>query len=443
MKVNITPPNAETLYKHQKLYEKRKVLFLNFFVVGLVTIAFPVTINSSAQIISKRFHKEDLMASFQIAQFACSCIMRIAHSKFFLRIPHKPKIISVVIFWTLAACSNFLVFWYVENDHLGFGLYITSTLVFGFFQALADLTTIGYMKAFPPEVISGYATGTGVGALVGGSLALLFGAMKWDYSYLCLAMAPLNFFMLDSFFRVVKIKNKVDFKWKIHSNHDSLSEKNLIKLPKNKKLSVFDFEEIKKQQNDHIASIVTIQDLKEAKINKTLSVETFKLAMKQAGWEIFNIFAVYYLEYLTITSFVERANPKIDDPSKSWIQRNAFTSINLGYQIGVFISRAGFSYVKFRKIGILTFLQAINASCFFLIALHKNINVYVQLGLMLFVGVMGGTSYVNSMYRILDKQSLKKSEKEIVVNFAALGYDMGILLSGVSALLVARSGVIN
>lgn len=430
----------EDSYKRQELYKKRKFLYLNFLLIGIVVNTFSIAISTSAQIIATKFHKENLMSSFQIAQFTCSIIMRVVHSKYLLKIKHKLKISGTCTFWTLVAITNYLVSMYVKNDDWGFGLYILSTLVFGLFQALADLTTIGYMKAFPPEVISGYAFGTGVGSIIGGVLSFIFGALEWDFGYLSLCMIPLNFLMVFCFFQIAKTKNNVDIRWKemVHGDPEADYAEQLRKSRPGEQLLKEDKKAINRRRSKRIQTQEKILDEEESNMNQTLSIKMFRLAMSSVGWEIFNIFLVYYLEFLCIASLADRANPKVDDPSASWSRRNAYTIISLGYQIGVCISRGGFTFFKVRRIGIPTSLQIVNTVAFVFIAWFKGVNVYLQLVLMILVGLMGGTSYVNSLFLILEKESLKKSEREIIVNFAAMGYDLGILLSGVTALFIAR-----
>ena len=47
---------------------------------------------------------------------------------------------------------------------------------------LGDPTILGFMKAFPPDVISGYASGNGAAGIVGTLYCLLFrGILGFDY----------------------------------------------------------------------------------------------------------------------------------------------------------------------------------------------------------------------------------------------------------------------
>ena len=66
-------------------------------------------------------------------------------------------------------------------------------------------------------------------------------------------------------------------------------------------------------------------------------------------------------------------------------------------------------------------------------------NFYVMYVWMIFVGLMGGCSYVNIMYLMINSQTLKKKEKELSVMVIGISNDMGILLAGVFSLILANT----
>lgn len=95
----------------------------------------------------------------------------------------------------------------------------------------------------------------------------------------------------------------------------------------------------------------------EAKINNALTMEGVKNSLNLVGWAIFNLAAVYFLEYMCTTSFAERANPKPsaeEEKTQDFWHKEAFILLSLCYQIGVFISRSSFNFFQFNRVGILT-----------------------------------------------------------------------------------------
>ena len=88
----------------------------------------------------------------------------------------------------------------------------------------------------------------------------------------------------------------------------------------------------------------------------------------------------------------------------------------------------------------MTILQLIN----FLFFLFNTIflflkNFYVLFGLMAWVGLMGGSSYVNVMYNILESPKLPKNEKELALTLTTVCNDIGILSASLLALLLANT----
>lgn len=55
---------------------------------------------------------------------------------------------------------------------------------------------------------------------------------------------------------------------------------------------------------------------------------------------------------------------------------------------------------------------------------------------MIFVGLMGGASYVNVNYLLLNNELIEKNEKELALNICSIFNDTGILLSSLSVLFI-------
>jgi hypothetical protein len=66
-------------------------------------------------------------------------------------------------------------------------------------------------------------------------------------------------------------------------------------------------------------------------------------------------------------------------------------------------------------------------------------NFYVCFVFMSWVGLMGGSSYVNVMYSILESPKLAKSEKELAMTMTGVCNDLGILMASLMSLLLANT----
>lgn len=63
-------------------------------------------------------------------------------------------------------------------------------------------------------------------------------------------------------------------------------------------------------------------------------------------------------------------------------------------------------------------------------------NYYALFALMVWVGLMGGGSYVNVMYHILESPNLQRNEKELALTITTVCNDIGILAASLLALLL-------
>lgn len=151
---------------------------------------------------------------------------------------------------------------------------------------------------------------------------------------------------------------------------------------------------------------------------------------------------MYYLEYCCLTSFAERAHLDSEKQTK-YLEQNAYVILTLSYQVGVFLSRSSLSFFKVEKVWYLTYLQIINFGIFFSIAIFRWMPTQYQIPLMVFVGLMGGCSYVNCYYLILENDTLDKRVKELATNIASFFVDFGILAASLTAFGVSMFLITN
>jgi hypothetical protein len=58
---------------------------------------------------------------------------------------------------------------------------------------------------------------------------------------------------------------------------------------------------------------------------------------------------------------------------------------------------------------------------------------------MFFVGLIGGVSYANTMYQIINSVHLKKSEKDLAIMLTCVLTDVSILMAMVVSLILSNS----
>lgn len=186
------------------------------------------------------------------------------------------------------------------------------------------------------------------------------------------------------------------------------------------------------------------EPLDEARDNKQFSFALLGQITRKVGFFQLNLGLVYFFEYMCLTSFAERyvAKMKLEHPERhdEFIFKHGYVIFSFCYQIGVFLSRSSLSVIKIPKVQILTGLQMINFVFFLFNTIFLFLgNFYVCFGLMVWVGLMGGGSYVNVMYQILESPSLAKNEKELALTMTGVCNDIGILLASLLSLLLANT----
>jgi len=161
---------------------------------------------------------------------------------------------------------------------------------------------------------------------------------------------------------------------------------------------------------------------------------------------VINLCTVYFFEYCIINCFADRiANKLKDDPANADKQddlniKEFFQILNLCYQLGVFMSRSSLQYVKIKKVWILTLLQFINWSFLFVNTQFMLVtSLYVMCPLFVWVGLMGGGSYVNVLHSILELKTVKKSEMEGALVMTLMFNDIGIISSAFFTLIMDNS----
>lgn len=77
-----------------------------------------------------------------------------------------------------------------------------------------------------------------------------------------------------------------------------------------------------------------------------------------------------------------------------------------------------------------------NFALWIFFAINKNVSMGIQIPCMIFVGLMGGGSYVNVNYLLLNHEEIEPTEKELAMNICSIFNDTGVLLSSLFVLFI-------
>lgn len=157
---------------------------------------------------------------------------------------------------------------------------------------------------------------------------------------------------------------------------------------------------------------------------------------------------MYFFEYSVLVGFADILTRQSNiPPNPNFFQQNvligriqAFKILSFMYQIGVTLSRSSMYCFKIEKWQALTLIQALNFAGWFVLAVLTNGYIYVEFGWMMWVGLIGGCSYVNIYFFTLElNKKLEDEEKELAVNLIILSTDICSTLATLFALLLSNT----
>lgn len=168
------------------------------------------------------------------------------------------------------------------------------------------------------------------------------------------------------------------------------------------------------------------------------------------------LMTIYFFEYSNTNGFADRmklriiAKAKAEDPN--WVkegktikdlpfgQREFFLLMQLSYQLGVTISKGSLQYLQIDRIYMLTVLQALNSAFLFLNTYYLWITtIYFMIPFFIWVGLMGGATYVNVMFKLLSMEELSNEDKQSALVISLMFQETGKILSSCFVLLMSNT----
>jgi hypothetical protein len=97
----------------------------------------------------------------------------------------------VTVVWISGYCFFYLAF-YVKSSTIGFSISLFATLLIGVFSSLGNVTAVGFMKAFPAEVVVGFSSGTGLAGIAGVGIVMLASLLQIAFEWVCIDNSDLH-----------------------------------------------------------------------------------------------------------------------------------------------------------------------------------------------------------------------------------------------------------
>ncbi|KAL6438192.1 hypothetical protein ACFW04_004421 [Cataglyphis niger] len=296
-------------------------------------------------------------------------------------VPFLPLLVHArVAICVLFSAAGFLMVSFSTAEWLA----ILGVVVTSFSFGLGEATMLSYSNQFPKEVISTWSSGTGGAGMIGAlSYASLTTILSIENTLLVMLIAPL--LQAITFWCVLK-----------HPARTGIS--------------------ITKNGTESQEQIIQVSEKSiREKINLVPGLLKYMIPLG----------LVYLFGY-----FINQGLYEFIEFDDIWLKPyEQYRWLQADCQIGLFISKSSVNIVTIDKIWIMSVLQFINVIILLLEAIFYYIpNIWIVFAIILWEGLIGGATYVNTFYRI--STEIPKTDLEVSMGIASMADSIGIALAG-------------
>lgn len=377
--------------------------WFGFFLLGSINNLPYVIVTSAASTIADSFGENNQIGLVFYANVALSVFAKSLNAFALLKISYWKRFVAntvlmLVGLFGVAYAGNF---WFA----LGCILLVGCSAAFG------ENVALGYLHIFPSKMVNAWSSGTGAAGVIGSGVYIIFGCvvgaggsneskMQTLTKFAFLLTTPAVVIYLLAFIFIIKHPPKTEEAPR-HSVQSSTYDERKPLL---------------NQTSEEVFGVHSVQE------------ETYRERLRRCTklvlWMAFNICTVYMFEYVA-QGCAAKVRPKseynIGCPE-------LYAALSFCYQAGVFVSRSSVQLLQIKRVEILTALQFINMLLWIFDVHFKFIPVYLLPALMIYVGLLGGASYVNIFYLLLNDEKYPDEDRELCINITALFVNLGIVL---------------
>lgn len=371
-----------------------------FFVISMINqLGYTLTL-CAAKDIATISNNRNKMPIFSGSLVVFALFIYLFSGRFLVKYPHKSRIIATIFFIILGICTIIFAIY-----SLSFGVAIAGSIFLGIGTILGASTNLGFLKAFPPETVTGWTSGSGLAGVLASLLYLVIKLLKFNPIYPFMFLLPLYSLYLVCF-------------WK-------LSKQQLLGR------GVYESTPLRlvPRDTDQTNSLESNQALLNDELKWSNFCVFFRLVRDRSPF----LMMIYFFEYSCIGYL---ANVLVDRDKNGRSMHVAFEVIQLMYQVGVFIGRTIFQFLKIKRVWVLALIQGL----FFLgwiatVFIFQEVNMPYLYASIFFIGLVGGVSYGTVVYLILNDPMIPYSKKEACINLNGAGIEMGIIINSLVGML--------
>ncbi|XP_061181505.1 battenin-like [Saccostrea echinata] len=374
--------------------------WIGLFLLGSINNLPYVIVTSAAKTIADSFDKRNDVGVVFGANVALSVLVKAINGLFLLKVPYWIRYVvnaGLMVIGLIGVAFAF-DFWFA----------IVCIVVVGSSAAFGENVALGYLRLFPSKSVNAWSSGTGMAGILGSAIYIIFGCsigesnktsqLKTLTKYAFLLTLPAVAVYLIAYFFVIKAPKE----------DDTVRRK-----------------DVQDPLNEEKRSI--LQDTDSENTTFVPKESVFRRLRRCWGlvwWLSLNLCAVYLFEYVA-QGCAAKVRPK-SEYNKGCPE--LFAALSFCYQSGVFASRSSVQLFQIKRVEILSFLQFLNMILWIIDVHYKFIPVYILPALMIYVGLLGGASYVNIFYLLLHEEKYPEEDREFCINITSLFITGGIVL---------------
>ncbi|XP_071809600.1 battenin-like isoform X1 [Asterias amurensis] len=406
-------------------HEESQVFYRNwagFFLLGLCTHLPCAIMNTAANTIVLSNNAGNFVATVYGAGNGATTVVKNVNAFLLFRVSYGSRFLSN----SILMLSGIIGLAFSQS----FPLAIVSIVLVGASNAFGENLALGYLSKFDSSHVTAWGSGYGLAGLLGALLYVLFGCFidkegdpqdmrnldKWAF----ISVAPLVIIYLTASLKLIKAPNESE--QGIVERHQSEESNNSSQ--ETTPLLVNTAGILRVQQGAGDASETT--EIHSFTIKLKAFFHQVKRCIKLVAWLSFCLAVIQFTSY---TIRVAAAKAK-DQPDVTKCPE-FYASLQLCYQVGVFVSQSSLPIGKIRQVGLLTLFQTINMLVWIF---NENktfrfLPVAILPLLMIIAGILRGAVYVNIFYMIRTDSKYPEGDREMCANVASIFLTVGLSLS--------------
>ncbi|XP_033645622.1 battenin-like [Asterias rubens] len=418
-----------------------------FFLLGLCTHLPCAIMDTAANTIAQSDNASNFVATVYGAGNGATTVVKNVNAFLLFRVSYGSRFLSN----SILMLSGIIGLAFSQS----FPLAIVSIVLVGASNAFGENLALGYLSKFDSGHVTAWGSGYGLAGLLGALLYVVFGCFidkegdpqdmrnldKWAF----ISVAPSVIIYLTASLKLIKAPNKSE--QGIVERHQS--EESTKSSQETTPLLVNTADILRVQQgesftgdasdlsNSFSQETLANFDADDDDVAETTEIHSFtiklkaffhqvKRCIKLVAWLSLCLAVIQFTSY-TIRVAAAKARDKPDVTKCP----EFYASLQLCYQVGVFVSQSSLPIGKIRQVGLLTLFQTINMLVWIF---NENktfrfLPVAILPFLMIIAGVLRGAVYVNIFYMIRTDSKYPDRDREMCANVASIFLTVGLSLS--------------